>query len=163
MTYIFNSILTTKEIGRFVKLFLILSLSQCKAKKKKKSIFYLKKKKKQFTGCVCMLVAQSCLTLRLHGLQFARLFYTWNSSGKNTGVGSCSLLQGNLHNPGIQPRSDHVAIAYSFSLLYGISSCECIPSIFSNSESKKLELMFRVFFDPIYCENSFFGFIQQQI
>ena len=29
----------------------------------------------------------------------------WNSPGKNTGVGSCSLLQGNLPNPGIKPRS----------------------------------------------------------
>ena len=28
----------------------------------------------------------------------------WNSLGQNTGVGSLSLLQGNLPNPGIEPR-----------------------------------------------------------
>ena len=30
--------------------------------------------------------------------------YTVQSSGQNTGVGSLSLLQGNLPNPGIEPR-----------------------------------------------------------
>ena len=29
----------------------------------------------------------------------------WNSPGQNTGVGSLSLLQGNLPNPGTEPRS----------------------------------------------------------
>ena len=29
----------------------------------------------------------------------------WNSPGQNTRVGSCSLLQGNLPNSGIEPRS----------------------------------------------------------
>ena len=38
--------------------------------------------------------------LRPHGL-----YSPWNSSGQNTRVGSLSLLQGNLPNPGIQPRS----------------------------------------------------------
>ena len=33
-------------------------------------------------------------SLRLHGLQSARLLFPWNSAGKNTGVGSHSLLQG---------------------------------------------------------------------
>ena len=31
------------------------------------------------------------------------------SPGQNTGVGSCSLLQGNLRNPGTEPRSPHIA------------------------------------------------------
>ena len=41
-------------------------------------------------------VAQSCLTLCVwpHGLQHARLLFPWNFPGKNTGVGSRSLLQG---------------------------------------------------------------------
>ena len=34
-------------------------------------------------------VAQSCLTLRFHGL-----YSPWNSPGQNTEMGSCSLLQG---------------------------------------------------------------------
>ena len=29
----------------------------------------------------------------------------WNSPGKNTGVGCHAFFQGNLPNPGIQPRS----------------------------------------------------------
>ena len=33
------------------------------------------------------------------------LYGPWNSPGQNIGVGSLSLLQGNLHNPGIEPRS----------------------------------------------------------
>ena len=46
-------------------------------------------------------VAQSCLTLcDPHGL-----YSPWNSPGQNTGVGSLSLLQGDLPNPGIKPRS----------------------------------------------------------
>ena len=38
--------------------------------------------------------------LRPHGL-----YSPWNSPGQNTGVGSLSLLQGNLPNPGIEPKS----------------------------------------------------------
>ena len=33
------------------------------------------------------------------------LYSPWNSPGQNTGVGSLSLLQGDLPNPGIEPRS----------------------------------------------------------
>ena len=36
-----------------------------------------------------MKIAQSCLTLRPHGL-----YHLWNSAGQNTGVGRLSLLQG---------------------------------------------------------------------
>ena len=43
-----------------------------------------------------VLDAQLYLTLWPHGLQSTRLLCSWNSSGKNTGVGSHSLLQGNF-------------------------------------------------------------------
>ena len=33
------------------------------------------------------------------------LFCPWHSPGKNTGVGCCVLLQGNLPDPGIEPAS----------------------------------------------------------
>ena len=33
------------------------------------------------------------------------LYSPWNSPGQNTRVGSLSLLQGNLSNPGTEPRS----------------------------------------------------------
>ena len=39
-------------------------------------------------------------SLQPHGL-----YSPWNSPGQDTGVGSLSLLQGNLPNPGIEPRS----------------------------------------------------------
>ena len=51
-------------------------------------------------------LAQSCLTLRPYELQPARLLCSWDSSGKDTGVGSHSLqgiflTQGS--NPGLSP------------------------------------------------------------
>ena len=39
-------------------------------------------------------------SLQPHGL-----YNPWNSPGQKTGVGSLSLLQGDLPNPGIEPRS----------------------------------------------------------
>ena len=39
-----------------------------------------------------------------NSLQPHGLYSPWNSSGQNTGVGSLSLLQGNLPHPGIEPR-----------------------------------------------------------
>ena len=41
-----------------------------------------------------VLVAQSCLTLRSHGLQHTRLLCPWDFPYKNTGVGCHFLLQG---------------------------------------------------------------------
>ena len=44
-------------------------------------------------------VDQSCPTL------CDPMDFKWNPPGQHTGVGSLSLLQGNLPNPGIEPRS----------------------------------------------------------
>ena len=41
-----------------------------------------------------MLVAQSCLTLRTHGLYPTKLLCPWNPPGRNIGVGFHFLLQG---------------------------------------------------------------------
>ena len=41
---------------------------------------------------LCVLVAQSCPTL-YNPMDPTRLFFPWNSQGKNTGVGCHSLLQ----------------------------------------------------------------------
>ena len=49
-------------------------------------------------------VAQSCSTL------CDPMDSPWNSRGQNTGVGSLSFLQGNLPNPGIQPRSPSLQV-----------------------------------------------------
>ena len=45
-------------------------------------------------------VTQPCLTPRSCGP-----YSPWDFPGQNTGVGSLSLLQGNLPDPGIKPRS----------------------------------------------------------
>ena len=47
-------------------------------------------------------VAQSCLTLRPHGL-----YSPWNSPGQNTRVGSLSRLQGIFPNQGLNPGLPH--------------------------------------------------------
>ena len=44
--------------------------------------------------CMCVSCTFMSDSLWLHGLGPARLLCTWNSPGKNTGVGSHSLLQG---------------------------------------------------------------------
>ena len=44
-----------------------------------------------------------CNSLGPYGLQPDRLFCSWNSPGKNSGVGV--PISGDLHNPGIEPRS----------------------------------------------------------
>ena len=49
----------------------------------------------------------------------------WNSPGQNIGVGSCSLLQGNLPNPGIKPRSPAFA-AMNIMDIHDLNClCEC--------------------------------------
>ena len=47
---------------------------------------------------VVVKVAQSCPTLRPHGL-----YSPWNSPGQNTGVGSLSLLRGIFPSQGSNP------------------------------------------------------------
>ena len=58
-----------------------------------------------------VLAAQLCWTL-CHpiGLQPTRLPNPWDSPGKNTGTGCHSLLQGNLPDPGIKPRSPSLQV-----------------------------------------------------
>ena len=57
--------------------------------------------------CVSVLVTQSCPTLRPHGLQSARLLCPLSSQGKNTGLGSHSLLQRIFPTPGSNPGLFH--------------------------------------------------------
>ena len=55
--------------------------------------------------CVCFSHAAITDSLRPHGLQPSRLLCPWNSPGKNTGVGSHSLLPGIFLTQGWEPRS----------------------------------------------------------
>ena len=52
---------------------------------------------------MCVPVTQLCPTLQPHGRQPARLPCSWDSPGKDAGVGSLSLLQGIFPIPGWNP------------------------------------------------------------
>ena len=52
-----------------------------------------------------MLVAQLQSALRPHELKPTKLLCPWNSPGRNTGVGSHSLLQRIFHDLGIETES----------------------------------------------------------
>ena len=56
---------------------------------------------------VSVLVSQSCLTLRLHGLEPTSLLCAWDFPGKNTGVGCHFLLQGIFPSQGLNPHLLH--------------------------------------------------------
>ena len=56
-------------------------------------------------GAAIVLVTQWCQLFGTPGVLSNRLLCAWNSPGKNTRVGSHSLLQGNLPDPGYKPRS----------------------------------------------------------
>ena len=56
--------------------------------------------------CVCQSLAMSN-SLQSYGLQPSRLLYSWNSPGKNTGVGCHSLLQGIFLTQGSNPSLLH--------------------------------------------------------
>ena len=78
--YLGNILVLSEMTYYFEKLHCILTFYWCKVKVK---------------------VAQPCPTL-CDPMEYT--YSPWNSPGQNTGVGSCSLLQGNLPNPGIEPR-----------------------------------------------------------
>ena len=100
--------------------------------------------------------AQSCLTLRPHGLQPSRLLCPWNYPGKNTGVGCHFLLQG------IFPIQDQTLVSCSSShcrrILYplnqhpehsiapGVGSCIllCTPPKGSYSFNKEIDFKSKV-------------------
>ena len=56
---------------------------------------------------VCVLLAQSCLTLWSYELRPIRLLCPWNSPGKSTGVGCHFLLQGIFPTQGSNPDLPH--------------------------------------------------------
>ena len=59
--------------------------------------------------------SESCSVMS-NSLQTHGLYSPWNSLGQNTGGGSFSLLQGNLPNPGIKPRSPRIAGVFFYQL-----------------------------------------------
>ena len=81
-------------------------------------------------------VTQLCPTLRPHVL-----YSPWNSPGQNTGVGSLSLLQRDLPNPGIEPRSPTLqadslpAEPQGKPKNTGVGSLSFLQRIFSTQES----------------------------
>ena len=98
--------------------------------------------------CVC-LVAQSCLTLRPHGLQSTRLLCTWGFSRQEYWSGLPYFPPGDLPNPGIEPRSPTLQVD---SLLSespgepkntGIGSLSLLQGIFLTQESNLVLLHYR--------------------
>ena len=59
-------------------------------------------------ACECAKSLQSCLTLRPHGLQPARLLCPGDSPGKKTGVGCHALLLGTFPTQGSNPHLLHL-------------------------------------------------------
>ena len=57
-------------------------------------------------------VSHSVISNSLQPHEPAMLLCPWNSPGKKTGVGCHSFLQGNLPNPGIEPRSSALQAGY---------------------------------------------------
>ena len=55
--------------------------------------------------CAVLTRSATSASLQTHRLQPARLLCPWDSPGKNTGVDYHALLQGNLPNPRVEPRS----------------------------------------------------------
>ena len=96
-------------------------------------------------------------------------FYSsWNSPGKNTGVGSLALLQGNLLKPGIEPRSPTLQ-AYSLPAELpgkpkntGVGSLSLLQGIFPTQESDQGLLHCRQILHQLSCDEkdvfSFFFF-----
>ena len=76
--YLGNILVLSEMTSYFEKLHCVLTFYYCKVKVK---------------------VTQPCPTL-CDPMEYT--YSPWNSPGQNTGVGSCSLLQGNLSNPGIK-------------------------------------------------------------
>ena len=64
-------------------------------------------------------VSHSVISNSLQPHEPAMLLCPWNSPGKKTGVGCHSFLQGNLPNPGIEPRSSALQAGYLPSDLSG--------------------------------------------
>ena len=61
-------------------------------------------------------VLLSCVSLQPHGLYPARVLCPWDSPGKDTGVGSHSLLQGMVPTQGSSP-----GLLYCRQILYHLS------------------------------------------
>ena len=75
------------------------------------------------------------LSLLPHGLKHARLFCPWNSPGKNTGMGSHSLLQGIFLTQGSNPGLLHCRWFYYYwatmlgtYILMNVVSSSCVDA-----------------------------------
>ena len=69
----------------------------------------------------------------------------WNSPGQNTGVGSRSLLQGNLSNPGIEPRSPALQVDSLPTEPLCISKVYFLPPLISSMRPRLCHLFSQLF------------------
>ena len=75
--------------------------------------------------CMCVSCSDVSDSLRPHRLQSASLLCSWNSPGKNTGVGGHSLFQGIFATQGLNP---------------GLPHCRQIRYVWATREAKLLTL-----------------------
>ena len=95
---------------------------------------FLKQPMKESENVSCSVVSDS---LQPHGLQPARFLCPWNSSGANSGVGSCSLLRGIFPTQGSNPGLLHCRqILYHLSLQGSPKQPICKPLCKSEGLSK---------------------------
>ena len=71
--------------------------------------------------CVCVSCSVVSESLRSHGLQRTRFLCPWDFPGKNTGVGSLSLLQGIFPTQGLNP-----GLPYCRQILYRLITREAL-------------------------------------
>ena len=79
---------------------------------------------------------QSCLTLRPYELQPARLLCPWDSPGKNTGLGSHSLLQGIFPTQGL-----NLGLLHCRQILYHLSHQGRFPQKSRKNSNIQFNLM----------------------
>ena len=71
-------------------------------------------------------VAQSCPTVRFHGLKPTRLLHPWNFPGKSSGVGCHFLLQENFPTQGLNP-----GLLHCRQMLYHLSTRAVLVYMYS--------------------------------
>ena len=84
-------------------------------------------------------VAQSCPTVRFHGLKPTRLLHPWNFPGKSSGVGCHFLLQGIFPTRGSNPGLPHCSQTLYRMSYQGSPKLGCYFLIYDNLSDPGIE------------------------
>ena len=98
------------------------------------------------------LVTKSCLSLVTPWTVAHQLLCSWDSPGKNTGVGCHFLLQGNLSDPGIELRSPALQTdSYQLNLPSGADSLNSVLEGKYSLAAPPPPPIPRVGYEDLYC------------